>query len=133
MYSSTAFAYHLQFPRTFLLELHLLNLLYLATLLTLIGTSCPKYDIDSSIDNLTVNDSLTGQLVVVKKHLLPVVVLSLVKASVCLLFLLAVQQQLFNLIRHDITLKYQEVQITGDADLTWGGTADFVMTYNLAV
>ena len=36
---------------------------------------------------------------------------------------------------HDITfVKYQEVQITGDADLILGGTADFVINvYNLTV
>ena len=36
---------------------------------------------------------------------------------------------------HDITyVKYQEVQITGDADLILGGTSDFVIdVYNLTV
>ena len=124
MYSSTAFAYHLLISlRLALLELHLLNLLYLGTLLTfLIHSSVVQNTIlDSSIDNLTVNDSLTGQIGGGEETLATGSgsflgeVISMPSVLAC-----GATTTVQPKVGHDITfVKYQEVQITGDADLIW--------------
>ena len=92
--------------------------------------------IDSSIDNLTVNDSLTGQIGGGEETLATGSgsflgeVISMPTVLAC--GATATVQPKGG---HDITfVKYQEVQITGDADLILGGTADFVIdVHNLAV
>ena len=92
--------------------------------------------LDSSIDNLTVNDSLTGQIGG-GEETLGIGTASFLAEVISMPSVLAcgatatVQPKA----GHDITfVKYQEVQITGDADLILGGTADFVIdVHNLAV
>ena len=92
--------------------------------------------IDSSVDNLTVNDSLTGKLGG-GEETLGIGTASFLAEVISMPTVLAcgatttVQPKA----GHDITfVKYQEVQITGDADLILGGTADFVIdVHNLAV
>ena len=92
--------------------------------------------IDSTVDNLTVNDSLTGQIGG-GEETLGIGTASFLAEVISMPTVLAcgatatVQPKT----GHDITfVKYQEVQITGDADLILGGTADFVIdVHNLAV
>ena len=92
--------------------------------------------IDSTVDNLTVNDSLTGKLGG-GEETLATGSTSFLGEVISMPSILAcgatttVQPKT----GHDITfVKYQEVQITGDADLILGGTADFVIdVHNLAV
>ena len=92
--------------------------------------------IDSSIDNLTVNDSLTGQIgggeetVGIGSASFLAEVISMPKVLSC-----GTTSTVQPKTGHDITfVKYEEVQITGDADLILGGTADFVINvYNLTV
>ena len=92
--------------------------------------------IDSTVDNLTVNDSLTGQIGG-GEETLGIGTASFLAEVISMPSVLAcgatttVQPKT----GHDITfVKYQEVQITGDADLILGGTADFVIdVHNLAV
>ena len=92
--------------------------------------------IDSSVDNLTVNDLLTGQIGG-GEETLGIGTASFLAEVISMPNVLAcgatttVQPKA----GHDITfVKYQEVQITGDADLILGGTADFVIdVYNLTV
>ena len=92
--------------------------------------------IDSTVDNLTVNDSLTGQIGG-GEETLGIGTASFLAEVISMPSVLAcgatatVQPK----VGHDITfVKYQEVQITGDADLILGGTADFVIdVHNLAV
>lgn len=92
--------------------------------------------IDSSIDNLTVNDSLTGQIGGGEETLATGSasflgeVISMPSVLAC-----GATTTVQPKGGHDITfVKYQEVQITGDADLILGGTADFVIdVHNLAV
>ena len=92
--------------------------------------------IDSTVDNLTVNDSLTGQLGG-GEETLGIGTASFLAEVISMPSVLAcgatttVQPKT----GHDITyVKYQEVQITGDADLILGGTSDFVIdVYNLTV
>ena len=92
--------------------------------------------IDSSVDNLTVNDSLTGKLGG-GEETLGIGTASFLAEVISMPTVLAcgatttVQPKA----GHDITfVKYQEVQITGDADLILGGTSDFVIdVYNLTV
>ena len=92
--------------------------------------------IDSTVDNLTVNDSLTGQIGG-GEETLATGTASFLAEVIGMPTVLAcgttttVQPK----VGHDITfVKYQEVQITGDADLILGGTADFVIdVHNLAV
>ena len=92
--------------------------------------------IESTVDNLTVNDSLTGQIGG-GEETLGIGTASFLAEVISMPTVLAcgatttVQPKP----GHDITfVKYQEVQITGDADLILGGTADFVIdVHNLAV
>ena len=92
--------------------------------------------LDSSIDNLTVNDSLTGQIGGGEETLATGSgsflgeVISMPSVLAC-----GATTTVQPKAGHDITfVKYQEVQITGDADLILGGTADFVIdVHNLAV
>ena len=92
--------------------------------------------IDSSIDNLTVNDSLTGQIGGGEETLATGSgsflgeVISMPSVLAC-----GATTTVQPKAGHDITfVKYQEVQITGDADLILGGTSDFVIdVYNLTV
>ena len=92
--------------------------------------------LNSAIDNLTVNDSLTGQIGG-GEETLATGSASFLGEVISMPSVLAcgatttVQPKL----GHDITfVKHQEVQITGDADLILGGTADFVIdVHNLAV
>jgi len=92
--------------------------------------------LDSSIDNLTVNDSLTGQIgggeetVGIGSASFLAEVISMPSVLAC-----GATATVQPKTGHDITfVKYQEVQITGDADLILGGTADFVIdVHNLAV
>jgi hypothetical protein len=92
--------------------------------------------IDSSIDNLTVNDSLTGQIgggeetVGTGSASFLAEVISMPKVLSC-----GTTSTVQPKTGHDITfVKYEEVQITGDADLILGGTADFMINvYNLTV
>ncbi len=92
--------------------------------------------LDSSIDNLTVNDSLTGQIGGGEETLATGSasflgeVISMPKVLAC-----GATATVQPKTGHDITfVKYEEVQITGDADLILGGTADFVINvYNLTV
>ena len=92
--------------------------------------------LDSSIDNLTVNDSLTGQIGGGEETLATGSdsflgeVISMPSVLAC-----GATTTVQPKTGHDITfVKYQEVQITGDADLILGGTADFVIdVHNLAV
>ena len=92
--------------------------------------------IDSTVDNLTVNDSLTGKLGG-GEETLGIGTASFLSEVISMPSVLAcgatttVQPKT----GHDITyVKYQEVQITGDADLILSGTADFVIdVHNLAV
>ena len=92
--------------------------------------------IDSTVDNLTVNDSLTGQIGGGEETLATGSasflgeVISMPSVLAC-----GATTTVQPKVGHDITfVKYQEVQITGDADLILGGTADFVIdVHNLAV
>ena len=92
--------------------------------------------IDSTVDNLTVNDSLTGQIGGGEETLATGSasflgeVISMPKVLAC-----GTTSTVQPKLGHDITfVKYEEVQITGDADLILGGTADFVINvYNLTV
>ena len=92
--------------------------------------------IDSTVDNLTVNDSLTGQIgggeetVGIGSASFLSEVISMPKVLAC-----GTTSTVQPKVGHDITfVKYEEVQITGDADLILGGTADFVINvYNLTV
>ena len=92
--------------------------------------------LDSSIDNLTVNDSLTGQIGGGEETLATGSgsflgeVISMPSVLAC-----GATATVQPKTGHDITfVKYQEVQITGDADLILGGTSDFVIdVYNLTV
>ena len=92
--------------------------------------------IDSTVDNLTVNDSLTGQIGGGEETLATGSasflgeVISMPKVLAC-----GTTSTVQPKAGHDITfVKYEEVQITGDADLILGGTADFVINvYNLTV
>jgi len=92
--------------------------------------------IDSTVDNLTVNDSLTGQIGGGEETLATGSasflgeVISMPSVLAC-----GTTATVQPKVGHDITfVKYQEVQITGDADLILGGTADFVIdVHNLAV
>ena len=92
--------------------------------------------LDSTIDNLTVNDSLTGQIGGGEETLATGSgsflgeVISMPTVLAC-----GATATVQPKTGHDITyVKYQEVQITGDADLILGGTADFVIdVHNLAV
>ena len=92
--------------------------------------------IDSTVDNLTVNDSLTGQIGGGEETLATGSgsflgeVISMPSVLAC-----GETTTVQPKAGHDITfVKYQEVQITGDADLILGGTADFVIdVHNLAV
>ena len=92
--------------------------------------------IDSTVDNLTVNDSLTGQIGGGEETLATGSgsflgeVISMPSVLAC-----GETTTVQPKAGHDITfVKYQEVQITGDADLILGGTADFVINvYNLTV
>jgi len=92
--------------------------------------------INSTVDNLTVNDSLTGQIgggeetLVTGSASFLGEVISMPSVLAC-----GATTTVQPKVGHDITyVKYQEVQITGDADLILGGTADFVIdVHNLAV
>ena len=92
--------------------------------------------LESTIDNLTVNDSLTGQIgggeetVGIGSASFLAEVISMPSVLAC-----GATTTVQPKTGHDITfVKYQEVQITGDADLILGGTADFVIdVHNLAV
>ena len=92
--------------------------------------------IDSTVDNLTVNNSLTGQIGGGEETLATGSgsflgeVISMPSVLAC-----GATTTVQPKAGHDITfVKYQEVQITGDADLILGGTADFVIdVHNLAV
>ena len=92
--------------------------------------------IDSTVDNLTVNDSLTGQIGGGEETLATGSasflgeVISMPTVLAC-----GATATVQPKTGHDITfVKYQEVQITGDADLILGGTSDFVIdVYNLTV
>lgn len=91
--------------------------------------------IDSSIDNLTVLQSMTGQIGAGEETLATggpsflAEVISMPTVIAC-----AVTSTVQPKVGHDITfVKYQEVQITGDADLILG-SGDFVIdVYNLTV
>ena len=92
--------------------------------------------IDSTVDNLTVNDSLTGQIgggeetIATGSASFLGEVISMPTVLAC-----GATATVQPKVGHDITfVKYQEVQITGDADLILGGTSDFVIdVYNLTV
>ena len=85
---------------------------------------------------MTVNDSLTGQIGGGEETLATGSasflgeVISMPKVLAC-----GTTATVQPKVGHDITfVKYEEVQITGDADLILGGTADFVINvYNLTV
>ena len=90
--------------------------------------------LDSSIDNLTVNDSLTGQIGG-GEETVGIGSASFLAEVIGMPSCLWSNNNCSTQDGHDITfVKYQEVQITGDADLILGGTADFVIdVHNLAV
>ena len=91
--------------------------------------------LDSTVDNLTVNQSLTGQIGAGEETLATGSasflgeVISMPSVIAC-----AVTSTVAPKVGHDITfVKYQEVQITNDADLILG-SGDFVINvYNLTV
>ena len=83
--------------------------------------------LESTVDNLTVNDSLTGQIgggeetVGIGSASFLAEVISMPKVLAC-----GVTATVQPKVGHDITfVKYEEVQITGDADLILGG--DFII------
>ena len=92
--------------------------------------------LDSTVDNLTVLQSMTGQIGAGEETLATGSgsflgeVISMPSVLAC-----GATTTVQPKVGHDITfVKYQEVQITGDADLILGGTADFVIdVHNLAV